>query len=161
MLIVSLVLFREEPARKKSEALADDDSVHELSFNVQDKTSFEIPLSAVANSNIAGKNEVALEFNPAPPFVQDDKNLSRRPPDEIVEMRFYVPGASIRRKGSDAGSDAEEEIDVDDEGNEISAAEMMHNLIKERADIGAVVGESIVLFEDVLILTPRYVISMP
>lgn len=133
-------------------------SDHEVSFNVQGKPSFEIPLSAIANSNIAGKNEVALEFNPAPPFKTDSKNLSSRPPDDIVEMRFYVPGVSVRSKGSDAGSDAEEEVDVDDEGNEISAAEMMHNLIKERADIGAVVGESIVLFEDVLILTPRYVI---
>jgi structure-specific recognition protein 1 len=72
-------------------------------------------------------------------------------------MRFYVPGVSIRPKGSDAGSDAEDEVDVDDEGNEISAAEMMHNLIKEKADIGAVIGESIVLFDEVLILTPRYV----
>ena len=130
---------------------------HEMAFEVQGKPSFEIPLSAVANSNIAGKNEVALEFNPAPPFKSDSKNLSSRPPDDIVEMRFYVPGASRRPKGSDAGSDAESEVDIDDDGNEISAAEMMHNLIKERADIGAVVGESIVLFEDVLILTPRSV----
>jgi structure-specific recognition protein 1 len=75
-------------------------------------------------------------------------------------MRFYVPGLSIRSKGSDAGSDADDEVDVDDEGNEISAAEMMHNQIKEKADIGAVVGESIVLFEDVLILTPRCVTPM-
>jgi structure-specific recognition protein 1 len=130
-------------------------SGHDVTFSVQGKPSFEIPLSSIANSNIAGKNEVALEFNPAEPFKQDPKNLSSRPPDELVEMRFYVPGASIRPKGSDAGSDAEDEVDIDEDGKEISAAEMMHNMIKEKADIDAFVGESIVLFEDVLILTPR------
>jgi len=130
---------------------------HEVTFSVLGKPSFELPLSAIANSNIAGKNEVALEFNPPPPPQTDNKDLSRRVPDDLVEMRFYVPGLSIRSKGSDAGSDAEDEVDVDEEGNEISAAEMMHNQIKEKADIGAVIGESIVLFEDVLILTPRYV----
>lgn len=131
------------------------DSGHEVTFSVQGKPSFELPLSAIANSNIAGKNEVALEFNPAPPFKHDPKNLSSRPMDELIEMRFYVPGMSTKPKGSDAGSDDEDEIEVDDDGNEISAADAMHNLIKERADIGAVVGESIVVFEDVLILTPR------
>ena len=71
-------------------------------------------------------------------------------------MRFYIPGKSTKKAGSDAESQAgEETTDVDDEGNAISAAEAMHNLIKERADIGAVVGDSIVVFEDVLILTPR------
>lgn len=128
---------------------------HEVTFSVQGKPSFELPLSAIANSNIAGKNEVALEFNPPPAFKHDPKNLSSRPMDELVEMRFYVPGMSVKPKGSDAGSDDEDEIEMDDDGNEISAADAMHNLIKERADIGAVVGESIVVFEDVLVLTPR------
>jgi structure-specific recognition protein 1 len=86
-----------------------------------------------------------LEFNPAAPFKQDPKNLSHRPIDELIEMRFYVPGMSTKAKGSDAGSDDEDEIEVDEDGNEISAADAMHNLIKERADIGAVVGESIVV----------------
>ena len=69
-------------------------------------------------------------------------------------MRFYVPGKSMKSRESDAGSD-EAETDLDEDGNEISAAEAMHNIIKERADIGAVIGDSIVVFEDVLILTPR------
>jgi hypothetical protein len=68
-----------------------------------------------------------------------------------------VPGSSILPKGSDAGSDAEDEVEEDDEGNEISAAEAMHNKIKEKAKIGTVVGKSICIFEDALILTPRYV----
>jgi hypothetical protein len=68
-----------------------------------------------------------------------------------------VPGSSILPKGSDAGSDAEDEVEEDDEGNEISAAEAMHNKIKEKAKIGTVLGKSICIFEDALILTPRYV----
>ncbi len=73
-------------------------------------------------------------------------------------MRFYVPGKSKKGKGSDAGSGGEE-TDVDEDGNEISAAEALHNAIKEKADIGAVVGDSIVVFEDVLVLTPRLVVK--
>lgn len=128
---------------------------NELQFQVQGKPTFELPLTNVANSNIAGKNEVALEFTPPAPFQRDPKNLSVRAPDELVEMRFYVPGKSMKSRGGDDGSDAEEETDLDEDGNEISAAEALHNLIKDKADIGAIVGESIVIFTDVLILTPR------
>ena len=130
---------------------------NEISFQVQGKNSFELPLSMVANSNIAGKNEVALEFTPPAPFQQDPKNLSSRQPDELVEMRFYVPGKSMKSRGSDAGIEGEE-TELDEDGNEISAAEAFHNIIKDKADIGALVGDSIVVFEDVLILTPRWVI---
>lgn len=128
---------------------------NEIAFHVQNKLSFEIPLSAVANSNIAGKNEVALEFNPLPPFRPDPKNLAARPQDELVEMRFYVPGKSTKGPSADADDDDEEEVELDEDGNEVSAAEAMHNAIKERADIGAVVGDSIVVFDEVLVLTPR------
>ena len=72
-------------------------------------------------------------------------------------MRFYVPGKSIKPKGSDAGSDADDDVEMDEDGNEISAAEALHNLIKDKADIGALAGDSIVVFEDVLVLTPRCV----
>jgi structure-specific recognition protein 1 len=139
-----------------AESIADAPG-QELKFSIQGKPSFELPLSEVANSNIAGKNEVALEFNPPKPPAADSKDLSKRPPDDLVEIRFYVPGPSILPKGSDAGSDAEDEVEEDDEGNEISAAEAMHNKIKEKADIGTVLGKSICIFEDALILTPRYV----
>jgi structure-specific recognition protein 1 len=126
---------------------------------VQGKHSFEIPLSQVANSNIAGKNEVALEFNPPAPFRLSDKDRdsSRRPIDELVEMRFYVPGKNKKAKGSDAGSGEEDgdETDYDGDGNVVTAAEALHNIIKDKADIGALVGESIVMFQDILVLTPR------
>ncbi|KAK4686032.1 FACT complex subunit SSRP1/POB3, partial [Tremellales sp. Uapishka_1] len=120
----------------------------DVAFQVQHKTAFELPLSAIANTNIAAKNEVALEFN-APATSSKSRDL-----DELVEMRFYVPGKSMKRMGSEAGS-GDEETDLDEEGNEISAAEAMHKLIQEKADIGAVSGNSVVIFEDVLVLTPR------
>ncbi|KAL0242371.1 FACT complex subunit POB3 [Cryptococcus tetragattii IND107] len=126
----------------------------DLVFQVQGKTAFDVPLSQVANSNIAGKNEVALEFNPSSNYKFDPKDLNKRPPDEMVEMRFYIPGKSMKTAGSDAGSGGEE-TELDEEGNEVSAADAFHSLIKEKADIGAVVGDSIVVFEDCLILTPR------
>ncbi|ADV25345.1 FACT complex subunit POB3 [Cryptococcus gattii E566] len=126
----------------------------DLVFQVQGKTAFDVPLSQVANSNIAGKNEVALEFNPSSNYKFDPKDLNKRPPDEMVEMRFYIPGKSMKMAGSDAGSGGEE-TELDEEGNEVSAADAFHSLIKEKADIGAVVGDSIVVFEDCLILTPR------
>ncbi|WVO24089.1 FACT complex subunit POB3 [Cryptococcus decagattii] len=126
----------------------------DLVFQVQGKTAFDVPLSQVANSNIAGKNEVALEFNPSSDYKFDPKDLNKRPPDEMVEMRFYIPGKSMKMAGSDTGSGGEE-TELDEEGNEVSAADAFHSLIKEKADIGAVVGDSIVVFEDCLILTPR------
>ncbi|KAM9887833.1 hypothetical protein OXX79_013342, partial [Metschnikowia pulcherrima] len=55
---------------------------NELVFQVHNKPSFEIPYSEVTNSNLTGKNEVALEFG----LNNDDKAG-----DEIVEMRFYIP----------------------------------------------------------------------
>lgn len=116
---------------------------------MQHKTAFELPLNQVANSNIAGKNEVAIELNP--PTIA---GAGAREPDELVEIRFFVPGTSKKARGSDAGS-GEDETDVDEEGNEISAAEALHSMIKEKADISASVGDSIVVFDEVLVLTPR------
>ena len=131
---------------------------NEIAFQVQGKPSFELPLTSVANSNIAGKNEVAIEFNPPAPFQfnEKDKDSSRRPVDELVEMRFYVPGKSMKQRGSDAGSD-DDESEHDEDGNTISAAEALHNIIKDKADIGALVGDTVVVFEDVLVLTPQSV----
>src|SRR5437764_21085 len=35
----------------------------ELAFNVQNRPAFEIPYSEISNTNLAGKNEVAVELN--------------------------------------------------------------------------------------------------
>jgi len=118
----------------------------DLAFLISNKTAFELPLGKVANSNIAGKTEVSLEF-----ATPSNKKPSKGGPDEMVEIRFHVPGTQTRGvKGSDAGSDDEPE-----EGEEISAAQAFHDAIKEKAEIGQVAGNAILSFEEVLVLTPR------
>ncbi|KAI0916873.1 hypothetical protein AcW2_007147 [Taiwanofungus camphoratus] len=118
----------------------------DLAFLVSNKTAFELPLANVANSNIAGRTEVSLEFaNPS------NKKPSRNAPDEMVEIRFYVPGTHTRSaRGSDAGSQKS-----DDEEEEISAAQAFHDAVKDKAEIGQVAGDIILSFEEVLVLTPR------
>lgn len=114
---------------------------------VQNKTTFMLPLPNVANSNIAGRTEVSLEF-----AVPADKKASKHGPDELTEIRFYVPGTTTKEaRGSDAGS---QKSDNEDE-EEISAAQAFHDAIKEKAEIGQVAGDVILSFEEVLVLTPR------
>ncbi len=74
-------------------------------------------------------------------------------------MRIFIPGTAKSKKtgsregshadGSQAGSDAE------DEAEEQSAAQVFHDLIKEKAEIGKVTGEGLVTLPEVLCLTPR------
>lgn len=117
----------------------------DLAFLVSNKTVFELPLTNVANSNIAGRTEVSLEFaTPA------NKKPSKGASDEMVEIRFYVPGTQTKERGSDAGSQHSE-----DEGEEISAAQAFHDAVKEKAEIGQVAGDVVLSFEEVLVLTPR------
>ncbi|KAK2465410.1 hypothetical protein APHAL10511_002764 [Amanita phalloides] len=118
----------------------------DLAFMVGDKTAFELPLRHVANSNIAGRTEVSLEF------ATTSKGGAKGLGDEIVEIRFHVPGTHSKLKGS--GSDAEsQKSDAEDE--EISAAQVFHDMVKEKAEIGQVTGDLILSFEEVLVLTPR------
>ena len=112
----------------------------DLAFTVSDKTAFELPLQYVANSNIAGKTEVSLDF--ASPATS-----SKKGGDEMVEIRFYVPGTMSKFKGSDAGSENDDE--------DINAASVFHDMVKEKADIGKVMGDMVLSFEEVLVLTPR------
>ncbi|GBE83057.1 SSrecog-domain-containing protein [Sparassis latifolia] len=120
----------------------------DLAFLVSNKTSFELPLTQVANSNIAGKTEVSLEF-----ATPSNKKAARNAPDEMVEIRFYVPGTHTRSaRGSDAGS---QKSDEEDEEEEISAAQAFHDSVKDKAEIGQVAGDIILSFEEVLVLTPR------
>ncbi|KAH9841764.1 SSrecog-domain-containing protein [Rhodofomes roseus] len=116
----------------------------DLAFLVSNKASFELPLSEVANSNIAGRTEVSLEFT-----TPSGSKKSKGAPDEMVEIRFYVPGTVNRDRGSDAGSQKS------DDEEEVSAAQAFHDAIKEKAEIGQVAGDIILSFEEVLVLTPR------
>lgn len=117
---------------------------------VSNRTAFEVPLRSVANSNIAGRTEVSLEFSAAPAAAEASKSRKGRP-DELTEIRFYVPGTHTK------GDDDEDEDGNKDDDEEVSAAQAFHDLIKEKADIGQVIGDVLVSFSEVNIQTPRQV----
>ncbi|KAF9170739.1 FACT complex subunit [Mortierella sp. AD011] len=109
-----------------------------LVFSVQNKDMFEIPLNEVTNTSLTAKHEVMIELG-GPDGENASKDRNRKG-DQLVEMRFYVPGNKAQE------GDNEEE----------SAANIFYNLIKNEADIGdAAPGDGIVLFSDTLCLTPR------
>ncbi|KAG9090093.1 FACT complex subunit [Ceratobasidium sp. 370] len=120
----------------------------DLAFVVSNRTAFEVPLRTVANSNIAGRTEVSLEFSTAPAASTSKSKKGR--PDELTEIRFYVPGTRTK-------SDDDDEVDNKDDDEEVSAAQAFHDLIKEKADIGQVIGDVLVSFSEVNIQTPRQV----
>ncbi len=120
-------------------------SGQELAFTVSDKTAFMLPLQLVSNSNIAAKTEVSLEFG----GVSNSKG--KMAGDEMTEIRFFVPGTRSKLKGSDAGSQKSDDEDEEEQ----SAAQVFHDMVKEKAEIGQVAGDTILSFEEVLVLTPR------
>lgn len=118
----------------------------EMSFNVGGKPAFEIAYADVGNSNLVGKSEVAVEFN-----LQQAKDRVKAG-DELVEVRFYVPGTVAKAE------DEEEEDQKEDEDADVvesSAAQVFYESLKEKAEIGDVAGEAIVSLSDILFLTPR------
>jgi structure-specific recognition protein 1 len=97
---------------------------NELAFQVGARNVFEIPLGKVSNTNLVGKNEVAVEF--AVPKEGEKKEYELG--DELVEIRFYVPG--MKEKDKDGDEDGEDEEDgakdedeeEDGEKEEVTAA---------------------------------------
>ncbi|KAK3812011.1 MAG: hypothetical protein J3Q66DRAFT_50714 [Benniella sp.] len=109
-----------------------------LVFSVENKDMFEIPLNEVTNTSLTAKHEVMIELGGLDGEGSGGKD--KRKGDQLVEMRFYVPGNKPQ----------------EGEGEEESAANIFYNLIKNEADIGhAAPGEGIVPFSDTLCLTPR------
>jgi len=137
----------------------------ELAFSVQNRPAFEIPYSEISNTNLAGKNEIAVEFNLGTDPTQNGangnkaggtKNRGRKAAagrDELVEMRFYIPGTVSKKDvNGDEGSGAE-----DQEEEEQNAANLFYETLMDKADIGEVAGTTFATFQDILHLTPRYV----
>jgi structure-specific recognition protein 1 len=89
---------------------------NELVFQVGTRPGFEVPLSKVSNTNLVGKTEVAVEFALAKDAEENGKAWEQG--DELVEMRFYVPG--MKEKEND-GSDVENGDD-DEQQEETTAA---------------------------------------
>ncbi|KOC17938.1 structure-specific recognition protein [Aspergillus flavus AF70] len=138
----------------------------ELSFNVQNRPAFEVPYSEISNTNLAGKNEVAVELalntdgtdgNAQP--AGSTKNRGRKAasgPDELVEMRFYIPGTVMKtEKGIKEENGEEENGEEEEEGEEQNAANLFYETLMEKAEIGDVAGDTFATFLDVLHLTPR------
>ncbi|PVV02717.1 hypothetical protein BB560_002822 [Smittium megazygosporum] len=132
-----------------------------LFFKVENKSMFDIPMETVSNTNLAGKTEVSIEFQQA----KTNPSLKRKNyPDELVEIRFYVPGTVSKESDS-------RDKDKDDEGDdgeqvegeqEVSAAQLFYETVKSKADLGHITAKSIVTFNEILCLTPRgrYTIDM-
>lgn len=122
------------------------------------RPAFALPYTEVANTNLAGKNEVSVEFALTGP--EDDvtptsgaRTKGRRTAgarDQLTEMRFYIPGtaAKVIREGDEAGSS-------DDELTEQNAAAVFYETLMDKAEIGDVAGETYGTFHEVLHLTPR------
>jgi structure-specific recognition protein 1 len=136
----------------------------ELSFNVQSRSAFDIPFTEVSNTNLAGKGEVAIEFSLPGDGEETGTNghlggargggkKAGAPRDQLVEMRFYIPGMTAAKTKSEDGEDGE----VDEDAEEQQAADVFYQTLSEKAEIGEVAGDTIATFQDVLHLTPRYV----
>lgn len=112
---------------------------NELVFQVNNKPAFELPYADISNANLTGKNEVAVEMNLD----------SGKAGDELVEVRFYIPGMVENEEKKDEKDEAETAVSTE------TQASVFYEQLKDRANIGQVAGEAIVSFSDVLFLTPR------
>lgn len=140
----------------------------ELAFNVLNRPAFELPYSEISNTNLAGKNEVAVEFglaadqaNGAQP-AGSTNNRGRKAaagPDELVEMRFYIPGTVVKTEKGEVEKEEKdgEEGEDEEEGETQNAANLFYETLMDKAEIGDVAGDTFATFLDVLHLTPRYV----
>ncbi|KAL5000935.1 FACT complex subunit pob3 [Aspergillus recurvatus] len=137
----------------------------ELAFNVQNRPAFEVPYSEISNTNLAGKNEVAVELslsvdpNDSKP-AGSTKNRGRKAaagPDELVEMRFYIPGTAVKTENGikEENADEKDREEGEENGEEQNAANLFYELLMEKAEIGDVAGDTFATFLDVLHLTPR------
>jgi structure-specific recognition protein 1 len=136
-----------------------------LAFNVQNRPAFEIPYSEISNTNLAGKNEVAVEFSLPAGGAETGTNghlggarsrgrKAGAAKDQLVEMRFYIPGTATRKEKDEDGQD--KSVDGSD-AEEQNAANLFYEMLMDKAEIGEVAGDTYATFLDVLHLTPRLV----
>lgn len=120
----------------------------ELAFLVNEKNAFDLPMQYITNANLTGKQEVSVEFELPGEDDADKRDAKKaaRDADQMVEIRFYVPGVLAK----------DEEGDEDEDAEEVSAAQAFYNILQDKADVSET-GNAIVAFPDVVMLTPRYV----
>ncbi|KAF2275029.1 SSrecog-domain-containing protein [Westerdykella ornata] len=131
----------------------------ELSFNVSNRPAFEIPYTEISNTNLAGKNEVAVDFS----LTDGDAKAnglggargrgkkSAGAKDQLVEMRFYIPGTASKKEKNEDG----EEVTDGEDAEEQNAAQLFYETLMDKAEIGEVAGDTFASFLEVLHLTPR------
>jgi len=73
--------------------------------------------------------------------------------DQLVEMRFYIPGTATKKGKVEDGED--KSVDGED-AEEQNAANLFYDTLMDKAEIGEVAGDTFATFLDVLHLTPRY-----
>lgn len=137
----------------------------ELTFNVANRPAFEVPYTEVSNTNLAGKNEVAVDFSlPTDGDAGTNGQLggakfrgkkSAGARDQLVEMRFYIPGVTTKKEKKEDGEDVSGAEDGD--GEELGAANLFYETLMDKAEIGEVAGDTFATFLDILHLTPRFV----
>ena len=134
----------------------------ELSFNVANRPAFEVPYTEISNTNLAGKNEVAVDFsvadgedtgtNGALGGARARGKKSGGAKDQLVEMRFYIPGTVTKKEKKEDG----EEVSDGEDMEEQNAANLFYETLMDKAEIGEVAGDTFATFLDILHLTPRY-----
>lgn len=77
------------------------------------------------------------------------KSLGAR--DQLVEMRFYIPGVASKKEKKEDG----EEGSGAEDGEEQNAANLFYETLIEKAEIGEVAGDTFATFLEILHLTPR------
>ncbi|KAG0141267.1 hypothetical protein CROQUDRAFT_664094 [Cronartium quercuum f. sp. fusiforme G11] len=139
-----------------------DVQASDLAFMVAGKPAFEVPLAYVHNASI-NKTEVAIEFLDPTAFQPkadgpsgSSKSSARKGiADQMVELRLYVPGNASSNAAAEGSTNAGSDQDDTGDGDGMTAAQVLHDLVMEKAEIGRVQGEGIVTFPDVLCTTPR------
>lgn len=140
---------------------------NELIFNIANKPAYEIPYSEISNTNLSGRNEVAVEMD----LIHEGSTIERTG-DELVEIKFYIPGTvepgddemdiddagnpeDAPKKEEQQGDEGEDKVQTIKERKLKSKAELFVEELKTKADITQVVGKVMVSFAEVLFLTPR------
>lgn len=140
---------------------------NELIFNIANKPAYEIPYSEISNTNLSGRSEVAVEMD----LIHEGSTIERTG-DELVEIKFYIPGTvepgddemdideagnpeDAPKKEEQQGYEGEDKVQTIKERKLKSKAELFVEELKTKADITQVVGKVMVSFAEVLFLTPR------
>lgn len=104
-----------------------------LAFLVGSKQAFEVSLADVSQAQLQGRTDVVLEFH-----VDDTTGANEK--DSLIELSFHVPNTNTTFTGDEARP----------------PAQIFRDKIMQMADVGVgPSGESVVVFEDVAVLTPR------